>query len=93
MAPKGIKTSKLSERKHKAKVVDWKARERSCGTIYLLVEIGTLTTRQITGMDTVRMDIVNERAVSHDANPQPMDVDEPSWIDEDVPEQTRVSSP
>ena len=93
MAPKGIKTSKLSERKHKAKVVDWKARERSRGTIYLLVEIGTSTTRQITGMDTVRMDIVNERAVSHDADPQPMDVDEPSWIDEDVPEQTRVSSP
>ena len=93
MAPKGIKTSKLSERKHKAKVVDWKAQEYSRGTIYLLVEIGTLTTQQITGMDTVRMDIVNEWAVSHDADTQPMDVDEPSWIDEDVPEQTRVSSP
>ena len=71
----------------------WKAQECSCGTIYLLVEIGTSTTWQITGMDTVRMDIVNEQAVLHDANPQLMDVDEPSWIDEDVPEQTRVSSP
>ena len=39
------------------------------------------------------MDIVNQEAVSHDADPQFMDVDEPFWIEEDVPEWRRVSTP
>jgi hypothetical protein len=90
MAPKGIKTSKLFERKSKAKVVEWKALDHSCGTRYVLVEIGTSTSQQILGRDTVRID---PEEVLHGADPQSMDVDEPFWVKEDVPEQRRVSSP
>lgn len=96
MALKGIKTSRLFERKSKAKVVTWKARERVRQTEFFQVEIGASTSRQITGIDPVRMEIVDQGAVPHDAGTQSMDidacVDEPSWIDEDVPEQTRVRS-
>jgi hypothetical protein len=95
MAPKGIKTSKLFERKSKAKVVEWKTREHSRRTRYVPVEIGTSTSWQTSGRVTVGMDmdVVDQGAVSHDADPQSMDVDEPFWIDEDVPEQRTVSSP
>lgn len=92
MAPKGIKTSKFIKRKSKAKVVDWKTQERSRGTRYFQVEVGTSTSRQTTGRDAVGMDIIDKEAVSHNADPQSMDVDEPSWIDEDASEQTRVGS-
>jgi hypothetical protein len=91
MAPKGIKTSKLSGRKSRAKVVEWKTREISRGTRYFPVEIGTSKSRQTVGMDIVDPEAV--LPVPRDADPQSMDVDEPLWIDEDVPEQTRVSSP
>jgi hypothetical protein len=93
MAPKGIKRSKLFARKSKAKVVEWKAREHSRATRYVLVEISTSTSLQIPGRDPVRIDIVNQKAVLHDANPQSMDVNEPFWIEEDIPEQRRVSLP
>lgn len=94
MAPKGIKTSKLFERKSKAKLVEWKSRESSRRTRYIPVEIVTSESpsRQAARRSTVGMGIVDE-AVSHDADPQPMDVDEPFWKDDNVPEQTRVSSP
>jgi hypothetical protein len=93
MAPKGIKASKLVGRKSKAKVVEWKAREHARGTRYVPVEIGTSTSQQIPGRDAVGMDIAYQEAALHDADPQSMDVDEPFWIEEDVPEQRRVSSP
>jgi hypothetical protein len=93
MAPKGIKASKLFERKSKAKMVEWKAQEHSCGTRYVPVEISTSTSPQISTRDAVRMNIVNQEAALHNANPQSMDVDEPFWIEEDIPEQRRVSLP
>jgi hypothetical protein len=93
MAPKGIRAAKIFERKSKAKVVEWKTREHSRGTRYVPVEIGTSTRQQIPGRDAVRVDIVNQEAILDDADPQPMDVDEPFWIDEDVTQQRRVSSP
>ena len=37
MAPKGIKASKLFERKSKAKVIEWVAWKRSRGTQYIPV--------------------------------------------------------
>jgi hypothetical protein len=93
MAPKGIKSSKLLERKSRAKVVEWNTRERTRGTRYIPIEICASTSQQIIRKDTVRMDIVDQGEISHNINSQSMDVDEPSWVDEDVPEQTRVSSP
>jgi hypothetical protein len=39
------------------------------------------------------MVIVNQEAALHDADPQYMDVNEPYWIEEDIPEQRRVSLP
>jgi hypothetical protein len=91
MAPKGIKASKLFERKSKAKVVDWRAWEHYRGTSYIPVEVGTSTSQQSPGRDAatlaVRMDIVNQVAGLHDTDPESMDVNEPLQMEEDIPEQ------
>jgi hypothetical protein len=93
MASKGTKTSKLFERKSKAKVVEWKAWQHSYATRYVPIKIVTSTSPQISGRDAVRIDIVNQEAVFHDANPQSMEINEPFCIEEDIPKQRRVSSP
>jgi hypothetical protein len=94
MAPKGMKASKVFQRKSKAKVIEWVPRERSRGTRYIPVDVSTSTSRQMQGRDTVRMAIDNHEAVFQEADPPSMDVDETPWMEEPViPEHMRVSSP
>jgi len=91
MALKGIKASKLIRKKSKAKLVEWKARERSRGTRYVPVEVSTSKNQGIPGRDAVRMEIDNSEAVSHEADPPSMDVDGSFWIGgPNVREQRRV---
>ncbi|KAN0127149.1 hypothetical protein V8E53_015019 [Lactarius tabidus] len=45
--------------------------------------------QQVCKFQGIRIDIVNQKAALHDANPQSMDVNEPFWIEEDIPEQRR----
>jgi hypothetical protein len=100
MAPKatGIKTSKLFQKKHKAKTIEWMPHKRSQGIIYTQVEVGTSTlasmSQQTAERDAVRMEIDNHKAAFNRDAPTPMDVDETFWIDEldlelDVPDQTQ----
>lgn len=91
MAPKGIKASKLFQKKSKAKLVEWKARERSRGMRYVPVEVSTSKNQQIPGRNAVRMEIDNHEAMLHEADPPSMDVDKSFWIGgPNVPEQRRV---
>ena len=94
MAPKGIKASKLFERKAKAKVIEWVAWKRSRGTRYIPVEVNTSKNPHTPRGDAaVRMEIDPHEAVSHEDNPPSMDVDETFSIEEpDIPEQRRVCS-
>jgi hypothetical protein len=92
MAPKGIKTSKIIQRKSKAKVVEWVPRERSRGTRYVPVDASTSTGLQTPRRDTARMEIDSHEAALYEADLPSMDVDETLWIEEPVmPEQRRVS--
>ena len=94
MARKSIKTSKVFQRKSKAKVIDWVPRELSRGTRYVPVDVTPSTSRQTQGGDTAGMDIDNHEAALHELNPPSMDVDETFWTEEPVvPEERRVSSP
>jgi hypothetical protein len=94
MALKGVKASKVFQKKSKAKVIEWVTREHSRGTRYIPVDVSTSTSQQTQGRDTVRMEIDNHEAVLHEADLPSMDVDGSFWIEEPViPEQRRVSSP
>ena len=94
MAPKGIKASKLFERKSKAKVIEWVAHKRSRGTRYVPVEVSTSKNPHTPRRDTAKMEIDPSEAVSHEDYLPSMDVDETFSIEEpDIPEQQRVSSP
>src|ERR1700677_723808 len=94
MAPKGIKASKLLQRKSKAKVIEWVAREHSRGTRYIPVEVKTSKNLQTPARDTVEMEVDDHRAESQEASLPSMDVDETFWIEEpDAPEQRRVRWP
>jgi hypothetical protein len=94
MAPKGIKASKLFERKSKAKVIEWVPQKRSRGTRYVPVELSTSKNPHTQRRDTAKMEIDPYEAVSHEDYLQSMDVDETFSIEEpDIPEQPRVSSP
>jgi hypothetical protein len=53
MAPKGIKASKLFERKSKAKVIEWVPQKRSRGTRYVPVELSTSNNPHTRRRDTV----------------------------------------
>ena len=58
MAPKGIKASKLFERKSKAKVIEWVAQKCSQGTQYIPVEVNTSKNPHTPRRDAaVRMEI------------------------------------
>lgn len=93
MAPKGIKTSKVLQRKSKAKMVEWVTTKRSRGTRHTRVDVSTSTNQPIRRQDAGRMEMDNNEAVSHETDPPSMDVDETFWIEEPVmPEQKRVSS-
>lgn len=94
MAPKGIKASKVFQRKSKAKVIEWVTREHSRGTRYIPVDVSTSTSQQTQGRDAAGMEIDKHEALLHEADPPSMDVDETPWMQEPViPEQRRVSSP
>jgi len=94
MVPKGIKASKLFERKSKVKAVEWVAQKHSQGTTYVSVDVSPSKNEQTPQRDTVRMEIDNHVAVSREVDPPSMDVDDAFWIEEpDVPERKRVSSP
>ena len=94
MAPKGIKASKLFERKSKAKVIEWVAHKRSRGTQYVLVEVSTSKNPHTPRRDTAKMEIDPSEAVSHEDYFPSMDVNETFSIEEpDIPEPQRVSSP
>jgi hypothetical protein len=93
MAPKGIKASKVIQRKSKAKVVKWETQKRAQGIRHVPVEVDTSTPWQTSRKDAVRMEMDNHEEMLHEMGP-PMDIDETSWIDEPViSEQKRVSSP
>jgi hypothetical protein len=90
MAPKGIK---LSQRKHKAKVVEYMPRKGGRRTRYVPMEVNTFDYQQTPRRDTAAMETDNHDTILHEANPLSMDIDEALWIDEpDVPQQKRVSS-
>src|ERR1700761_4026948 len=92
MAPKGIKASKLLERKSKAKVIEWVSRKRSRGTRYVPVEVSTSKNPHTPRRDAVRMEIDPHEAVSHDNKPWSMEVEETfSKEESDIPEHRRVS--
>jgi hypothetical protein len=93
MAPKGIKASKISKTRSKAKFFEWETREHSRGITDIAVEVSTSkgkrTPRQIAGgvEDTAE-------AILHETTLPSMDVDETFWIEEPVMDQRkRVSSP
>jgi hypothetical protein len=93
MAPKGIKASKIIQRKSKATVVEWETRKQAQGIRHIPVEVNTSTPWQTSRKDAVRMEMDNLEETLHEMGP-PMDIDETSWIDEPViSEQKRVSSP
>jgi hypothetical protein len=94
MAPKGIKTSKVLQRKSKAKVIEWVTEKRSRGTRNIPVEVSTSRNLPMPRRDAGRMEIDNHEAIFHETDPASMDVDETFWIEEPViPEQKRVRSP
>ena len=93
MAPKGIKASKLFERKSKAKVMEWEPQKRSRKTIYLPVEVRTSENWQKSARDALEMEADNHQAESQEASlpSMDMDVDETFSIEEsNAPEQKRV---
>jgi hypothetical protein len=91
MAPKGIKASKILQRKSKAKVIEWVAWERSWGTRYTLVEVKTSKNQQTTARDAAEMEVDDYQAELHEASLPSMDVDETFWIEEpDAHEQRSV---
>jgi hypothetical protein len=95
MPPKGIKASRLFQRKPKAKAVELVPRVHSRRTTHIQVEVGTSNTQQAQGRDVARMELDSHGSAFHEAGPEFMDVDEAFWIEEpDVPqaEQRRVSS-
>jgi hypothetical protein len=92
MAPKGIKASKISKTRSKAKFIEWETREHSRGTRDIAVEVsaskGKRMPRQITGR------VEDSQAILHEATLPSMDVDETFWTEEPVmDQQKRVSSP
>jgi hypothetical protein len=94
MAPKGIKASKVFQRRSKAKVIEWAPRKGSRGTRHIPVEVSTSTNRQVPRQDAVGIEIDHHEAILHNTDPQSMDVDvdETFRIEEPViPEQRRVS--
>jgi hypothetical protein len=94
MPPKGIKASRLFQRKSKAKAVELVPRVRSRRATHIQVEVGTSNTQQAQGRDIASMELDSHDSVLHKAGPEPMEIDESFWIEEpDVPEQRRVSSP
>jgi hypothetical protein len=94
MAPKGIKASKILQRKTKVKVIDWVPRERSRGTTYTPIELSTPRNQRTRRKNAVIME-TDDREVVHEENLPSMDVDDPvdeTWIEEpEVPTQRRVS--
>jgi hypothetical protein len=79
MVPKGVKVSKVIQRRSKAKVVEWETRKLSRGTRHIPVEVSTSTPWQISRQDDVRMAADNHEEMFHK-----MDVNETSWVDEPV---------
>jgi hypothetical protein len=94
MAPKGVKASKILQRKTKVKVIDWVPRERARGTIYTPIELGTSRNQRTRRKNAVRMETDDEEVVLHEDDLPSMDVDDPvdeTWMEEpDVPTQRRV---
>jgi hypothetical protein len=94
MARKGIKASKVIQRKSKAKIIDWVTREGSRGTRNIPVEVSTSKNLPMPRRGAGRREIENHEEISHETDPPSMDVDETFWIEEPViPEQKRVSPP
>jgi hypothetical protein len=94
MALKGVKASKVFQRKFKAKGVDWVPRKRSRTTRYVPIEVSTSRDQPTLRRDTVRMEIDDrEEALHEDNSLLSMDADETFWEEEpDIPEPRRVSS-
>jgi hypothetical protein len=96
MAPKGMKASKVFERKSKVKVVEWVLRKGARGKRYVPVDVSASTSQQTQGRDAAGMEIDNHEEILHDADPSSMDVcaDETFRVEESViPEQRKVSRP
>ena len=75
-------------------MVEYIARKRCRGTIYVPVEVSTSDNQQTPRRDTARMEIDNRDSVLYEADPISMDIDEALWIDEpelEAPEHKRVS--
>jgi hypothetical protein len=91
MAPKGIKASKILQRKSKAKAMEWVAQEHSWGTKYIPVEVNHSKTQQASVRDTMEMEVDDHQAGLEETSLPSMDVDKTFWIEEpDAPEQRRV---
>ncbi|KAH9048382.1 hypothetical protein EDB84DRAFT_1434385 [Lactarius hengduanensis] len=84
MAPKGIKASKVFQRKSKAKIIDWVSRKGSRGTRNIPVEVSTSTNLPIPRKDAGGREIDNHEAILHETDPPSMDVDKTFWIEEPV---------
>ncbi|KAH9015838.1 hypothetical protein EDB85DRAFT_1892397 [Lactarius pseudohatsudake] len=84
MAPKGIKASKVFQRKSKAKIIDWVSRKGSRGTRNIPVEVSTSTNLLIPRKDAGGREIDNHEAILHETDPPSMDIDETFWIEEPV---------
>ncbi|KAI9431069.1 hypothetical protein H4582DRAFT_2060255 [Lactarius indigo] len=87
MAPKGIKASKVFQRKSKAKIIDWVTREGSRGTRSVPVEVITSTDLPVPRRGAGGREIDNHEATLHETDPPAMDIDDTFWIEE--PEQKR----
>ena len=93
MVPKGIKASKIFERKSKAKVIEWAPLRRAWGTKYLQVEVETSKNQQKSERDALKMEVDDHHIELQGASlpSMDMDVDETFSIEErDAPEQKRV---
>jgi hypothetical protein len=94
MAPKGIKASKVIQRKSKAKVIEWVTENRSRGTRNIPVEVSISRNLPKPRRDAGRMETNDYEAIFHETDPASMDVDETFWTEEPViPEKKRVRLP
>ena len=91
MVPKGIKASKIFERKSKAKVIEWGPLKCARGTKYLQVEVETSKNWQKSERDALKMEVDDCQVELQGASLPSMDVDKTFSIEEqDAPEQKRV---